>query len=214
MKRILILILVLFNIFSFSQSNISVGFKGGITLPNVSYENHLKDVTIEISNNLGFNGGIFADILKAGQFVLSTELYFNQSIVNIKASRVFPQVTNNIDYKAEFLVYGLFSKYYFTKSIIKPYIFAGPNLSFYIDHRPTSSSYAIPEASLIQITDNINKVVFSIALGAGLDFKTSKKTSIFVESQFAPGVINTYKSDDVSAKTNAVEIKTGFKINL
>jgi hypothetical protein len=199
---------------SFPQSGTSIGFKGGITLPNVTFESQLKDIEFETSNNWGFNGGFFVDMISNGSYTLSSELYFNQTFVKIKAVRKFSQITNNVDYKVEYLAYGLISKYYFSKTEIKPYAFAGPNLAFYLDHRPTSSTYAIPEGTLIQITDNINKVVFSIALGAGIDFKASKKTSIFVESQFIPGLMNTYADYDVSAKTNSVEIKTGFKINL
>ncbi len=213
MKIKILLLFISINFNLFSQSIYSVGFKAGISIPNVSIDNKLQNTNIEISNKIGFNAGIFVNILSAGQFKLSSELYYNQNFVNVKSSYTYSQFVNSTDYKVEYIAYGLISKYHFTKSSIKPYIFAGPNLSFYIADGPISSTYSIPNGTLIQITDNINKTIFSISLGGGVEFKVSKKTSIIAETQFIPGLMNTYEEASISAKTNSLEFKTGLIIN-
>jgi len=213
MKDKVILLFIILNISLFSQSNFSGGFKFGVSLPNVSLNNKLQNTNIEISNKLGFNTGIFVNTISAGAYYLSSEIYYNQSFVNVKTSYLYSQSMENIDYKVEYIVYGLISKFHFTNSLIKPYLFAGPTLSFYISDNPTSSSFTIPGATLIKISDNLNKTIFSISIGAGFEIKVSNKLSVLAEGQFVPGVMNSYEEASISAKTNSLEFKCGIKIN-
>jgi hypothetical protein len=198
-----------------SQGSKGYGFKGGISFSNLNIDNTDLNNDIQTVSKPGISAGLFLDIYKTGKFSLFSELAYNQSINDIK---IYSKdisgneyLMSSVNYKVDYLNYSLNIKYEYSEGIFKPYVYAGPRLSFYLNDGSPANDSEIPGGLKVSIHDNLKKFIFSAAICIGIEIKIAGKTSVFGESSYSPGLFKSYEDGVVSAKINSLEVKAGFR---
>jgi hypothetical protein len=222
MKKILILILLLSAThFAGSQSTEGYGFKGGISLPFVTLDYNSNPspaytVKIDAQNKIGLSAGIFADVYRANRFLLSSEMYYDQVFVNLRYTEDYNSggIVNQYssDYKIDYLAFGLIARLDFGKNNFLPYAFTGIRFGFYLSDNFTNTSQEFPTGLLLRVSDNLKRLLPSVACGVGAEIRTSDKVSVFGEASFSPGILRMFEFSGISASTNPIAFKTGLRI--
>lgn len=217
LKTYVIPVLIFFAISNLvlSQSLKGYGFKAGLTFSKYRFEGIAPNGSVKSSIAQGFNAGLFLDIYKNGKFFVSSELVYDQSRsdieVNYKDNSGNVRFLATYKYKIEYLNYSLNFRYEYGKSSIVPYLFAGPKLNFYLADGPGIED-DVNGRDQLKIHDNLKKFILSASIGIGIEIKVEKKMSFLVESNYSPGIFNTYDDDVISAKNDIFEFKAGCRI--
>ncbi|MDU1903735.1 MAG: porin family protein [Dysgonomonas sp.] len=178
MKRgVCILVLVLGLFASTVQAQVRMGVKAGVNISKVSGDN----ISDFVDNNLtGFHVGPTVEWLINGQFGLEGGLLYSEKGIKFKerkANRVgFIEVPIDLKYRFE------------TGSIVKPYISAGPYISFKVSG----------DGKFSGMTDDVVDQWKAKSFGGGLNFRAGVELFNFLQvgAQYQLGLTDNYKADD------------------
>jgi hypothetical protein len=199
MKRLIILLSVIFVVLSFSNLNaqLKVGVTAGANLANVSVD---PEPTEDLKMLFGFGFGAVLELPLNNNLGLKVEPMY------LGKGSVLEGNGTEIDFNLNYLEIPVFIKYSIGKGKAKPYLYAGPSigilLSAEFDGRDQKENYA--------------SIDFGVAAGAGIDIPVGKNT-IFIEARYALGlsdVSDTDRDDIPEIKTNGIQIFAGFMIPL
>lgn len=194
------------------------GFKGGITL-SYFYDNSLQSYSnfnVDFSTGAGLSAGAFVDMINNGNFVISSELYFNRKVASAKLVTDNPYIINilpkgGVDFHIDYLVYGTPFKYYLKTKNIKPYFYLEPRVNFFLGDNIKGVSDTISKSSSDIVSESLTRFGFGLSGGAGTEILLNKGLSLLFEIQFSPDLFDTYYSDDFSVRSNSLEFRTGLK---
>lgn len=204
MKKILILLLVLFSISCFGLKKEFYFVKGGLSIAKFTG----NDVKNE-KDKIGFNLGFGASYKINNYFLFTPELSYAQKgcIFNIEIDNVFEE--NEEDTIDETLIYSvnyleiapLITLKAKTKSNTKPFLKAGPYYSILLN-----SKYEYDKQNRTGDADNgFNDNDFGFIIGIGFDLKTT-----YFEARLTKGLTNIIKTLPEAPKAETLT----FNINL
>ncbi|MDQ3019656.1 MAG: PorT family protein [Bacteroidota bacterium] len=210
------IIFILLLLFILNQTLISqdkgLGFKGGITLSNfTSIKSPITDSEFPIDSKISFNAGVFIDVFKKENLVVSSGLYFNRKAGLVDVSIIGIPIYGGVDFTIDYLEYGIPLKYNFTKSNFIPYIFLEPRVSFYLGSNFSNDKDSIPQYYQTTVKEDLTKFGAGLSTGIGSEIKLDKKISILFEAQFSPDFFYTYSTDFIKTKSNSLEFRIGLK---
>jgi hypothetical protein len=178
MKKITFIILVFLPSLLFAQHNLSIGIKGGV-INSFAPKNY--------SNRLGICIGGFANIKLTERLSFQPEILYSSKGYKINEVEIHTaqgQLVGDVDfiYKFNYIEVPLLLKASCGKTH-KPYLLAGAVPSFLI-------SASFKDATGSHDIKATNKVDLGLLIGAGIDFKLSERTYIFIEPRFNYGVVS------------------------
>lgn len=233
-------ILVSINTIGFSQTK--VGIRGGLNLANVSedfggtesfdFEGLPLQITLSQTSRTTFNLGGFVEYWFSPMFALQINLLYNQKGFVIEgdlSETIIEQgipisVTVNAEetIKLSYLSFPLLAKASFGESNFKPYIVAGPELSFLLSADDYAEATSEAEAQGIQvgpytvnqeedISEFIESFEFALDFGAGLSYSFGT-IDVFADFIYSLGItkINTEDFADEDIKNQVIMINLGI----
>ncbi len=233
-------ILVSINTIGFSQTK--VGIRGGLNLANVSedfggtesfdFEGLPLQITLSQTSRTTFNLGGFVEYWFSPMFALQINLLYNQKGFVIEgdlSETIIEQgipisVTVNAEetIKLSYLSFPLLAKVAFGESNFKPYIVAGPELSFLLSADDYAEATSEAEAQGIQvgpytvnqeedISEFIESFEFALDFGAGLSYSFGT-IDVFADFIYSLGItkINTEDFADEDIKNQVIMINLGI----
>lgn len=194
MKKILILIIILFSLSLFAQKSkkdegITFGLKGGLNVSN--FAGDIKDNTFRTSVHLG----VFSEIMISDKFSLQPELLYSGQGYSGSAAPGFSRS------KYDYINLPVLAKIYIAEKIS---IEAGPQIGFLVSakERTTNDNVTIPDQKTVD---------FGLNLGLAYDLKSG----IFFQTRYNLGLSNVNSGTDSNAikYTNAViQVSVGIKL--
>lgn len=129
----------------------------------------------------GFTGGGFLTYTIVQQLSIQPELYYT-----MKGGKRFPNTIDQENWDLNYLEIPLLLKFNFpTEGMVKPNIFAGPQLGF-----PLSASYNDQD-----VMDYVKGTEFSLAFGAGIEYKL-RMVSLTFDARYVLGLTNIISATD------------------
>jgi len=187
-----------------AHSQIKLGLQLGANFANTKFT---PDPDFECENKTFFMGGALAEIKISNMFYIQPEVNYLSKGSSTKT------VFNTISYTA---VVDLIFNYYeipinvlakFDAGNFKPFIFAGPSLSF------LSKATVKSESSETDILENLEKTDLSVNFGAGGEFKLSNSIGLFIMARYSLGLTDISKAEDEEIKNQGIAIMAGFKFS-
>ena len=133
------------------------------------------------NTRVGFSGGGFLTYTVAREFSIQPELYFT-----MKGGKRLPNTIDQENWDLNYLEIPLLFKFNFpTESMVSPSVFAGPQLGF-----PLSASYNDQD-----VMDYVKGTEFSLAFGAGLEYKL-RKVSLTFDARYVLGLTKIISATD------------------
>jgi opacity protein-like surface antigen len=242
MKRNFILLLTAFAFLVAAQSvqaqsstPVILGVKGGLNLGNASLSLP-PDFPTEYSksNRSGILAGGFAEFGIAEGLFVTGEVLYAQMGVEVSAPILVttpfgPEPvsgTLNVKEKADYIHVPISLKYKFPipESIVRPYIFVGPSISFNVSSK-TLQEYSgqvvqylplagIPTSTEEDTKDSTKSVDVAGHLGAGVEFEVSSNVLLFVDGRYSMSFTNASKVTDVDFKGRNIMVMGGVAFKL
>ena len=216
---------ILVSINSIGLSQTKLGIRGGLNLANVSedfggtesfdFEGEPLEITLSQSSRTTFNVGGFVEYWFNPMFALQINLLYNQKGFvldgDLSETIIEQGIPINVTVNAEetiklsYLSFPLLAKASFGESNFKPYILAGPELSFLLSADDYAEATSEAEAQGIQvgpytvnqeedISEFIESFEFALDFGAGLSYSFGT-IDVFADFIYSFGItkINTVK---------------------
>jgi hypothetical protein len=235
MKRNLLLLLTALAFWVAAQSvqaqtstPIILGVKGGLNLGNASFSPP-PDFPTEYSksNRSGILAGGFAEFgIAEGLFITGEVLYAQMGVkLSVPASVLAGvPVGGSVDLtvKGDYVHVPISLKYKFPipESIVRPYIFVGPSVSFNVSSKVLTeytgqiAQYVSPTSIEEDIKDSTKSVDIAAHAGAGVEIAVSSNVLLFVDGRYSMSFTNVSKSADVDIKTRNIMIMGGVAFKL
>jgi hypothetical protein len=175
---------------SFAQ-NLSGGVKGGVNFANLSLDPEDDDCC---DPKTGFIGGLF--ITAPIGDTVSIQPEFLYSMIGAKASE--DDFDTEIDVKV-FQIPLLF-RADFAGTSVRPFVLAGPALSFRLDAKQTFGDEEF------DLDEDVEKFDIGFAIGGGLQFGRGS-----LEARYTHGLRDMDKDDESEAKTRVFSVLAGFR---
>ena len=167
----------------------------------------------------GFIIGGQIDIPLSGFLTLSVQIDYDQKGSN----EVRDLVNGSYGYDTESLTYNyleipILLKASFGSGPIKPFLFAGPSVAFFLSGtdkiRSTGSFIFLPphhvDTTVSVQASNINSPDFSAIFGAGISFHLNSGPLLFFDASYALGLVNIDNTDDeLTIKSRDIRIAAG-----
>lgn len=211
-----------------TSTSISLGVKGGLNLANASLSLPPDFPTdYSKSNRNGIVAGGFAEFgIAGGLYITGEVLYAQMGVkVSVPASAVAGvAVGGTVDatFKADYIHVPISLKYKFPipESIVRPYIFAGPSVSFNMsskfltEYTGQIAQYVSPTSSEEDQKDSTKTVDIAAHAGAGVEIAVSSNVLLFVDGRYSMSFANASKLADVDIKGRNIMIMGGVAFRL
>jgi opacity protein-like surface antigen len=187
-----------------STNPIMLGLRAGLNLGNASLSPDLP-AGVSKSNRTGIVGGGYAEFgVAEGVFITGEVLYLQGGLKETFGST---EGTGKFD----FLVIPISAKYKFNieNSMVKPFIFAGPNIGLRMKAEFDSGGQTE------DVKDSTESFDFGIHFGAGVEYEVSPGVNIFLDGRYGLGLKDIDKTSGSEAKARNISIMAGvsFKVN-
>jgi len=187
-----------------SSTPVTLGVKGGLNLGNASLSPDLP-TGFSKSNRNGFVAGGYADFCIVDGLCITGEVLYLQAGLKAEgqASSLDPRVTGTVTatQKADYIHVPVSLKYKFPipESAVKPYLFAGPSVSFNASSK-LLTEYSGQIAQLVgqtsseeDVKDSTKSVDVAAHVGAGVEFEVSPSVVLFVDGRYSMSFTNATK---------------------
>lgn len=232
MKRNLLLLLtaIAFGIATLSvQAQMSIpvilGAKGGLNLGTASLSPDLPSGYSK-SNRNGILAGGYAEFgIAEGLYVTGEVLYAQMGLkVSVPVNLLGAPVSGTAEgtQKSDYIHVPISLKYKFPipESIVRPYVFGGPSISFNVSSKMVTE-YSGQVAQLVGQTsteedtkDSTNSVDVAAHVGAGVEFEVSSNVLLFVDGRYSLSFTNASKaaSQEIKARNIMIMGGVGFRL--
>jgi opacity protein-like surface antigen len=232
MKRHFLLLLTPFAFWVAAQSvqaqpstQVILGVKGGLNLGNASLSPDLP-TGYSKSNRSGILAGGYAEFGIAGGLYVTGEVLYAQ--MGLKASAPVSLLgapvggTVNATQKSDYIHVPISLKYKFANpgSIVRPYVFGGPSISFNVSSKVVTefsgqiTQYVSQTSTEENTKDSTNSVDVAGHLGAGVEFEVSSNVLLFVDGRYSMSFTNASKATGQEAKARNIMIMGGLGFKL
>lgn len=179
---------------AFSQGSISLGVRGGLNFANVSVSN--VDETLETSPRIVFGFGGVVEVGLSDRICLQAEPRYMQkgTVISSKQSFIFIPIPS-INVKVNVFELPVSVKAKFNTGTVKPYLFAGPAISYLLEAKSES------QGRTKDIKDQLRSTEFSMDFGAGVAYEISPKTSLTADLRYSLGLSKVNKPEDPNDKS-------------
>jgi opacity protein-like surface antigen len=208
--------------------SVILGVKGGLNLGNVSLTLPPDFPTqYTKSNRNGILAGGYAEFgIAEGLFITGEVLYAQMgaklSVPASVAAGVAIGGTVDVTEKADYIHVPLSLKYKFPipESIVRPYIFVGPSVSFNVSSKVLTeytgqvAQYVSPTSSEEDEKDSTQTVDIAAHAGAGVEIAVSSNVLLFVDGRYSMSFTNATKAvqTDIKARNIMIMGGIGFKL--
>jgi opacity protein-like surface antigen len=235
MKRNLLLLLTALAFWVAAQSvqaqtstPVILGVKGGLNLGNASLSLPTDFLTeYSKSNRSGILAGGFAEFgIAEGLFITGEVLYAQMGVkLSVPASVLAgAPVGGSVDLteKGDYIHVPISLKYKFPipESIVRPYIFVGPSVSFNLSAKVLTeytgqiAQYVSPTSSEEDVKDSTKSVDIAAHAGAGVEIAVSSNVLLFVDGRYSMSFTDASKAADVDSKARNIMIMGGVAFKL
>jgi outer membrane protein W len=200
---------------SYSQVKMSFGPKLGIVMANASYDPDLPSA-ISKSSRTGFTGGAaFEMMFSKIPLGIEADLLYSMGGTVLEGTIGTTKVTQTE--KLTFIQIPVLLKGKFvTKSIVSPYVYAGPALAI------TASAKELEEATgytsqETDIKDQTAGTDFSLVFGGGAEFQVESKVGVTFDIRYGLGLTDMVKNPspgDSKVKTRGLSLMVGCLFTL
>jgi len=197
------LLLVLFwtlGMVSPASAQVHVGVLGGLNLANLSVN---PDEGVDWSKRTVYGfGGVLAYDLSESVGLYLEPMYLQKGTEGTNAEGT------DIIAKLTYIEVPVLFKYAFGASNTKPYLIAGPSISFNLSAKVEDKS----TSTEIDVDDRFKSVDFGLGFGAGVSLLIGNN-SIFVEARYALGLSNINDDPDIpdtNVKTKGIQFFAGI----
>jgi hypothetical protein len=189
-RLLAVLFLLGFAVNAFAQRPISLGLRGGVNFASDAFTGITP--TPDVSSRTGFGFGGVAEMGLSDLIYLQAEPRYIQKGTKISFAGQTFSWTLKVDYFE--IPVSLLAK--FGAGAVKPYIFAGPTISFLLSAKTESDS-------IRDIKDQTESNEFSLDVGAGVAFTVAPKTSLTGDVRYSLGLtkLNKPSSDPLDTST-------------
>lgn len=181
MKKLIVIVCVLFVGSSAFSQEIDLGVKAGANFANVS------DVD-DLSSKTGFQAGIFAGIKFTDKVGIQADVLYSQQGAKFDSGK----------FDLNYVNIPVVLKYYLVQGLN---IQAGPQFGFIIDDKIYSDAFGTNS-----IDANAEKSDVSAVLGAGYDFPFG----IRIDARYNFGLTDVSKTDNFKGKNNVFSLALGY----
>jgi hypothetical protein len=223
MKRIILVLILIFLFTSLSQAQIYKGFgvKAGTSIANQTGSSATiasEKIIPDFRYKFGFTGGIFKETRLIEKLNLVIGINYIQKGASYQSPIIETGQSQGIDYihrNFNFMNIEMLAKYNENTNNYFPYILAGLRMDVFI-----SADYTLNGNKLINYNNAIpisnNNKTFGGVAGLGFEYKYSKLISLFIEGTYNPDFTNLYEQTDSYGlknylKGNSFDIRTGIK---
>lgn len=227
---------------SIGLSQVKLGVRGGLNLANINedlggtelfdFEGIPLEITLSKSSRTTFNAGGFLEYWFSPMFALQVNLLYNQKGFEINGDlneTIIEQgIPINVRVDAEetiklsYLSFPILAKVAFGESKVKPYLLAGPEISFLLSGKDFAKATSEAEAQGItvgpytveleeDIKESLESTELAIDFGAGLGY-TFGTAEVFVDFIYSLGITKINKEDftaDQDIKNQTIMINLG-----
>ena len=214
-------IVVLFLIFLFSNLSNAQIYKGfGVKL-GTSIANQTSNLfSSDLYYKFGFTGGVFKESHIFEKLNIVTGInYVQKGALDpfIRTSETGQYLgTDYIHRNINYVSLEVLAKYDGNTSIISPYILAGVRMDIFVSAKNVLNGEELPLTAYNYPINN-NRI-FGGTIGMGIDYRFSKKYSVFIESTYNPDFSFNkmsesllYVGNDWEVKNYSFDIRTGIK---
>jgi opacity protein-like surface antigen len=211
-----------------TSTSVILGVKGGLNLGNASLS-LAPDVLPQYSksNRSGILAGGFAEFgIAEGLYITGEVLYAQMGVkLSVPASVLAGvPVGGSVDLtdKSDYIHVPISLKYKFPipESIVRPYIFVGPSVSFNVSSKVLTeytgqiAQYVSPTSSEEDEKDSTKSVDIAAHAGAGVEIAVSSNVLLFVDGRYSMSFTNASKTADVEEKARNIMIMGGVAFKL
>jgi hypothetical protein len=209
-RKIIVLIFMCF-IYSTTQAQIvrGYGLKIGGTIANQNWEYVPSiGVSLDPENRVGFNFGIFTELLDNPFFSLVTEVNYLQKGMKQEVEQTTVANPDGIgefitwDTRVDYLNLSALGKLRLNVGIISPYIIAGPKIDFEIN-----KSLSLIEANIVE--QNFKKNIFGFKVGIGGEVNLVV-VNLLVEFLYDSDLNDLYKNENLKVNSNSFDLRVGI----
>jgi len=202
-----------------SQFLTGFGVKGGTTFGMQQMEFKPDDINYRQRSIIGFNAGLYAEILNNKTFNLVFESGYEQRGHVLEIIRIdefgTELGTGEFRFKTHYITIGALGKVMYETQNISPYLIIGPRLDLYLGYNITFRDIPLsPEDEEIfkksEIHENTKDVNYSLNFGAGLQFEKLLPFKTLVEFNYSPAINSSYNSRSAIVKDHYFNIKLGI----
>lgn len=221
MKNLIALVTLTFVLLPFSvNSQFITGFgvKGGTTFGMQQME-FKPGVDYKQRPIIGFNAGLFAEMLSSNTLNLVLESGYEQRghIQEFIKSDEFGTEIGTFDfrYRTHYVTIGALGKIKYETKSVSPYLIIGPRLDLYLGYNVTFRDISIPpeheEAfTRSEVHEKTKSVNYSLNLGAGLQFEKLLPFKALVEFNYSPPINSSLNNQAWLVKDHYFNIKLGI----
>jgi Outer membrane protein beta-barrel domain len=236
-NKLLIAGIVLSAIFCSTNSNaqVTIGAKGGLSIPNLTSGSTSNPLNSGYSSRLGPDAAVFADFHIAGIFSIQPQVEYSsqggkkdglQAFPNPAGTPTYLYANYNSETKLNYLLIPVMAKINLKLSHkFKFYVMAGPEVGFLLSAKQVNSGnspiYADPQGTTaispsqsfdttVNVKSSINSTNFGVEGAIGFSYKIGN-SSVFIEGGGNYGFINIQKnSADGENNTGAASVTVGY----
>lgn len=220
MKRIIIVIAITLMAAVSVNAQFYKGFgvKAGTSIAKqyITYPTNVISIgnRYDPNNDMKYKAGLTFGLFKEIDIVenLKTQIginYARKGYISKGTTEISPEDPVNITTNIDFITSEIYAKYDILNKDIKPYLLAGLRLDFYISLK---KYYDDGTELIYKSLSNNNDIILGASFGAGVEFKTSKLTNLFIEATFNPDITYLIEYDyDYKYRGRSFDIRTGIK---
>lgn len=220
MKNLIAVITLAFFLLPFSlNSQFITGFgvKGGATFGMQQIEFKQGGLANKYKPNIGFNSGLYAEMLNNKIINIILESGYEQRghiIELIRTDEFGTEIgTDDFKYKTHYITIGALGKIKYETKRVSPYLIIGPRLDIYLGYKVTYPYDIFPgdhDEFTSYIHENTKKINYSLNLGAGLQFEKLLPFKTLVEFNYSPPINSSHNSRGWLVKDHYFNIKLGI----
>ena len=210
MKKIIITLILIFTSSTYSQIINSYGIKFGGSAFQLIWENNYNDnyksSSITPYSKIGFDLGIFAELLNYSNFCLVTEANYIQKIAqqNIHISENDLLVSNPKYWKLsiDYFNFSLLAKPKLTTGLFTPYMLIGPSLDLELNRKIENETF---------YNDNFRTNRFGLNIGLGVEINLNSY-EVLTEFIYQNSFTKLYKEEGLNLNTRSIDFRLGIKL--
>ena len=207
MKKFFTLLFILVAFVSFSQAQMQIGPKAGLSIANIAGD--VEDYFgTTLDSRTGFNGGIFFMYQFNKMFAIQPEVYYTMKGASKKIEGV------DVSVKLDYVEVPLFLKFVIPVegSNVRPVIFAGPALGFNMSAKVKGESGEGSEE--VDVKDYVKSTDFSLIFGGGVGFMVGTN-ELGADVRYSLGLTSWDNTGaDADVKNNVISINAYFGFSL
>jgi opacity protein-like surface antigen len=221
MKKLMLLALVVLLVgavsVSVAQVKFCLGPKVGLVMSNASFSPDLG-AGITKSSRTGIAGGAAFEVMFSGvPLGIEADLFYAQGGTIVEQNITILGTTYNVKSTEKFAfiqIPVLFKGKFATKSIVSPYVYAGPALGIVATAKDLTE--AAGQSQETDIKDQVTSTDFQLLFGGGAEFNVAPKIGITADIRYGLGLTDLNKEDpgNPSIKSSGLYFMVGAMIYL